>query len=158
MKRNVILTLALSVIAALCLSGCVKPHDIKITSAAVESVTPTGFRSAEGVLSVGIHNPGFKFKVCNIHGTLFHQGSSVADFTADDLEVEKKSDKKYSVAGSAQLSNGVSLLSVLSMVRNLKAEEYTVDLYATVKAKGLQKNIEKKGVPLTKLMKVADKN
>lgn len=153
MKR--ILPILISAVVALCLNGCVNPHDIKITSATVETVTPTGFRSVDGVFCIGIHNPSFKFKVCDIHGTVFHQGSPLADFTADDIEVERKSDKKYDVAGSAKLSDGISLLSVISQIRNLKAEEYTVDVYATIKAKGLHKDIEKKGIPLTKFAKMS---
>lgn len=156
MKR--IALMIFSAVVALCLNGCVNPHDIKITSATVETVTPTGFRSVDGVFNIGIHNPSFKFKVCDIHGTVFHQGSPLADFSADDIEVERKSDKKYNVAGSAKLSDGVSLLSVISQIRNLKAEEYTVDVYATIKAKGLHKDIEKKGIPLTKFAKMSANN
>ncbi len=156
MKR--IILIIISAVVALCMSSCVKQHDIKITSASVETITPSGFRGVNGVFRIGIHNPHFKFKVCDIHGTIFHKGSQLADFSADDIEIEKKSDKKYDVAGSAKLCDGVSLISVISQIRNLKAEEYTVDVYATVKAKGLHKSIERKGIPLTKFTKMSANN
>ena len=149
------LTAVIMAIAVMLTAGCGKIDDIKIISCDLVSITPQGLKSIGGTVAVGIHNPVFGFSVTDIHGSIYHLGNHIADFSADDVEVMKKSDEKYNVQGNVRLAPGTSVLSVLGLLRDLKPEDYTVDAYATVKAKGLHKKIERKGMPLSGLMNAA---
>ena len=76
-------------------------------------------------------------------------------FTVDDFAVEPHCDEKYNLTGRASLAPGISLFTVLGLARNIKAEQYTIDVSTTVKAKGLHKTITRKGIPLEELMNAA---
>lgn len=149
--KNKILIIVLAAVA-LCLGGCAKPSDIKITSADIVSLSPSGLKSVRGSFSIGIHNPTFKFRVCDVKGRVYHKGKPLADVSADDFEVNGKSDEKYGIEGRAVLCQGVSLLSVLSLARDLNPDDYTLDISAEIKAKGLRKHIERNNVPLSALL------
>ena len=151
--KNKILVILLT--AVLWLGGCARPSDIKITSADIVSLSPSGLKSVSGAFSVGIHNPMFKFRVCDVRGKVYHNGKPLADFSADNFEVNGKSDEKYDITGQARLCQGVSLLSVLSLARDLNPDDYTVDISADIKAKGMKKHIERSNIPLTTLMNAA---
>lgn len=155
MKR--IFTALLAAVTAIMLTGCGKAGDIRITSCDLVSVSPQGLKSINGTVAVGIHNPTFAFTVTDIHGAIYHLGSHMADFKADDVEVEKHSDGKTDVQGNVTLAPGTSILTALGLLRDLNPEDYTIDAYATVKAKGLHKKIERKGIKLSALMDAAKK-
>lgn len=153
MKRTILA--AIIAILAVCLTGCSKAGDIKVTSCDLVSLSPAGLRSIDGTVAVGIHNPIFGFKVTGTSGKVYYKGSELVDFTVDDFDVNGKSDEKYNLTGHASLARGVSLLSVLGLARNINAADYTVDVSATVKAKGLHKTIVRNGIPLEKMMEAA---
>lgn len=146
---------ALTAILCLCLAGCRDVSGIKVTSCDVTSISPSGLRSLDGIVTVGIHNPTTGFQVTQTSGKVYHKGSELVDFTVDDFEVNAKSDGKYDISGHASLASGVPLLTVLALARNIKTEDYTVDITTVVKAKGLHKTFERKGIPLNRLIEAA---
>jgi len=139
--------------AIIMVAGCGKVDDIGITSFDIVSFTPAGLRGVNGVVEIGVHNPAFGFKVMDIAGTIYHNGKEMADFVADDFEVDKKSDSSYKIPGSVTLCTGVSLLTVLGLVNDLDPDDYSIDISARVKAKGVSKDISRTGVPLSELIK-----
>lgn len=55
MKRKIyILFIA---ILAVCLTGCSKAKEISVTSCELVSLSPSGLKSIDGTVAVGIHNP-----------------------------------------------------------------------------------------------------
>ena len=104
-------------ILAVCLTGCSKAKEISVTSCELVSLSPSGLKSIDGTVAVGIHNPMFGFRVTNTSGVVYYKGAELA--------------------------------------RNIKAEQYTIDVSTTVKAKGLHKTITRNGIPLEELMNAA---
>lgn len=148
--KNRILAIAAAALALL-ITSCGKIHEISVNSYDIVSVTPSGFRSVDAVIAVGIHNPAFAFKVSDIHGTVYHNGSALADFEADPVDVHRKSDDVYQITGRARLAKGVSVLSLLSLIQDMNPEDYSLDASAKVKAKGFTKTISRTGVPVSRL-------
>ena len=146
------LLIILTAVVSLLLSSCGKIHEIGVTSYDITSVTPSGLRSVDGVITVGIHNPTFAFTISDIHGTIYHKGNSLADFSADPVEVKKKCDEVYDIHGHASLSKGTSVLSLLSLIRDINPEDYSMDIHAKVKAKGFTKSISKTGILVSQLV------
>lgn len=142
-----------AVMAMIVMAGCGKIEEISITSFDIVSFTPAGLRGVNGVVAIGVHNPTFGFKVMDIAGTIYHNGKEMADFTADDFEVNRKSDDTYKIPGSVTLSTGVSLFTVLGLVNDLDPSDYSMDITARVKAKGVSKDISRTGVPLSSMIK-----
>ena len=150
MKKILIETLlALSVIM---ISGCGKIEDIRITSARLVQITPSGLRGVKAIVEVGVDNPSMTFTVSDISGTVYYKGARYVDFeAAEPIVVKKKTSELHTVEVDGRVSDGVSLLSVLSLARNFDMNQVSVDIEASVKAKGIKKKISLKQVPLNKL-------
>lgn len=116
-------------------SGLYKVKDIKVTSCGLESYSVNGFRSVDAVLAVGIDNPTFAFKVMDVSGTVKYNGEDFATYTADTISVDKKCSKVYDLPCSATLSDGVSLMKMIQIVKKGNLEGFTTDVTATVKLK-----------------------
>lgn len=97
----------------------------------------------------------FGFRVTNTSGVVYYKGAELVYFTVDDSQWNHIADEKYNLTGRASLAPGISLFTVLGLARNIKAEQYTIDVSTTVKAKGLHKTITRKGIPLEELMNAA---
>ena len=79
MKRKIyILFIA---ILAVCLTGCSKAKEISVTSCELVSLSPSGLKSIDGTVAVGIHNPMFGFRVTNTSGVVYYIGAELVYFT-----------------------------------------------------------------------------
>ncbi|MGM9738572.1 MAG: hypothetical protein ACI3ZT_09215 [Candidatus Cryptobacteroides sp.] len=150
MKKILVeILLALSVIM---ISGCGKIGDIRITSARLVQITPSGLRGVKAIVEAGVDNPSMTFTVSDISGTVYYKGARYVDFeAAEPIVVKKKTSGLHTVEVNGRVSDGVSLLSVLSLARNFDMNQASVDIEASVKAKGMKKKISLKQVPLNKL-------
>ena len=146
--------IGLLILAIVMLAGtsCSKVSDISLTSYRIEDFNMRGLRSADVTLSLGIHNPIIQFTLENNSATLYREGVEIGTVDATDVTIPAKTDGVYQVTGTATLSEGMSLLKAMSLVRNFKPEEYTVDIHTTIKLKsGAKFKVNKLGVPLNKL-------
>jgi len=141
--------------AGVILSGCCglsKMKDIKVTSCALESYSLNGLRSIDAVLAVGIDNPTFAFKVMDVSGIVKYNGEDFASYTADTISVDKKCSKVYDLPCTATLSDGVSLMKLMQIVKNGSLEGFTTDVTATVKLKsGAGATLKFKNIDLNKM-------
>ena len=62
-KFAIILLAAITVILA---GGCSKMKNVRVTSCKLESVSPSGLRSLDARLGIGIENPGREFTISGI--------------------------------------------------------------------------------------------
>lgn len=151
--QKIFLGIAASV-AVLLASGCSgvsKVKDIKVTSVGVESYSLKGLRSLDAVLALGIDNPTFAFTVTDLSGILKYNGEDFAFYSADTINVDKKSVKVYDLPCTATLSEGVGLMQVAQMARKGSLEGFTTDIEAKVKLKGASKTLRFKDLDLQKL-------
>lgn len=153
--KKTIFGVFVALLACVILSGCSglrKVKDIKVTSCGLESYSLKGLRSIDAVLAVGIDNPTFAFKVMDVSGIVKYNGEDFASYTADTISVDKKCSKVYDLPCTATLSDGVSLMKLMQIVKNGSLEGFTTDVTATVKLKsGAGTTLKFKNIDLNKM-------
>ena len=154
--KNILIGFFVAFVASAVLSGCSglsKIKDIKVTSCGLESYTLKGLRSVDAVLAVGIDNPTFAFTVMDVSGTVKYNGEDFATYTADTISVDKKCTKVYDLPCTATLSDGVSLMKMMQIVKKGNLEGFTTDVTATVKLKsGAGTTLRFKDIDLNKMV------
>lgn len=153
--KSILIGFFVAFVASAVLSGCSglsKVKDIKVTSCGLESYTLKGLRSIDAVLAVGIDNPTFAFTVMDVSGTVKYNGEDFATYTADTISVDKKCTKVYDLPCTATLSDGVSLMKMMQIVKKGNLEGFTTDVTATVKLKsGAGTTFRLKDIDLSKM-------
>lgn len=153
--KSVLIGFFVAFVASAVLSGCSglsKIKDIKVTSCGLESYTLKGLRSVDAVLAVGIDNPTFAFTVMDVSGTVKYNGEDFATYTADTISVDKKCTKVYDLPCTATLSDGVSLMKMMQIVKKGNLDGFTTDVTATVKLKsGAGTTLRFKDIDLSKM-------
>ena len=147
MRRYFAVLLAAMLIAC----GCGKFNEIRITSARIVSLTPSGLRAVDAVLEAGVDNP----TVAYARGTVYYDGEPLLDYSAEPVTVKRRSSGTYQVNARGTLANGVSVLQVLGIAGKLDVNRFTVDIDATLKAGGRKKDISLKRVPLARIKEAA---
>ena len=89
----------------------------------------------------------------NVEAELFRHGKSLGTFvTTEPVTVKPRTVAEYSLKGQARLSDGVSLFSVLALMKNFNMAEYSISYSASVKIRGGgHVTLRKKDVPLNEL-------
>lgn len=154
--KSIFIGFFVAFLASAVLSGCSglsKVKDIKVTSCGLESYSLKGLRSVDAVLAVGIDNPTFAFTVTGVSGTVKYNGEDFATYTADTISVDKKCSKVYDLPCTATLSDGVSLMKMMQIVKKGNLEGFTTDVTATVKLKsGAGTTFKFKDIDLSKMV------
>lgn len=154
MKRKIELLLLALVI--LLTSGCnsiQKLKNIRVTSATIDSVTPTGFRSLDAKLLIGLDNPAMQFTIEDVSGVLYYKAKPYVDFSAEPVTVKAKTAAVYELNASAFLKPEVTLLEVMRLAKNYDLADFTIDINATVKLRsGVGKALTFKDMNLKDLM------
>lgn len=154
MKRKIeIFVLALALLLA---GGCntvERIKNIRVTSATLASLTPTGFRSLEATFLVGIDNPAMQVTAEDISGILYYKGKEYVDFVVDPVTLLARTTSVYEIHGAATLRPDVSLIQVLSLAKNYDLADFTADLNVTVKLRsGVGKAVSLKNLNLQELL------
>ncbi len=118
------------------LAGCVNMNRIRVTSVHVDSITPVGFRAVSVAASVSLSNGSAGFSVYDVEGTVKNRSREIGEFAFEPVEVRARTSGTYSVTGQLSLSQGVSVLDLLSMAQNMDMDDFTMDISLKVKAKG----------------------
>lgn len=151
MKRLLTILAVLTVMVSM--TGCAGVRDIKVTSCAVKSISLSGLRSIDGVLTIGIENPIMAFTISDLSGVITHQGEEFATFKAGKLPVARKSSKIYPLSCSGSIARNVSLLELVRLAGNRDLSDMAMDLTLKVKLKcGISKTLKFKGLKVTELM------
>ena len=157
--RNGIHRLVLLVLSAmlLTLGGCKKVKDIRVTSVAVEAISPQGLKGINVFLAVGIDNPAFQIGLEDIHGALKHSGKVLGRVTVDPFTVQARSAEIYHLRAFVTLGEDATLRDLLMLTDMAKLNECMVDVSATPRLKsGIGAPLTKKDIPLKKLLEKTD--
>ena len=140
----------------LCLAGCKKVSDIRMTSVSLDSISPRGLKSLSLDISLGVHNPASEISLSEISGQVLISGKVIGNVAVAPVILAARTDSTYLVKADVALAEGVSVFEVLAYVKNKDVlEKATVNLYAKVKMKGAPaKNVKMEDVPLKKLMEL----
>mgnify|MGYP001772723310 CR=1 FL=1 len=152
MRKHFAILLAAMLIAC----GCGKFNDIRITSAKLVSLTPSGLRAVDAVMEVGVDNPAMTFTVAYARGTVYYAGKPLMDYSAQPVTVKRRSSEVYEVNARGALAGGVSVLSILGMAGNIDIDRITVDISATLKAGGRKKDISMENVPVARIKEAVE--
>ena len=118
------------------LTGCVNVNRLHVTSFHVDSITPEGFRSVSAAASATVTNGSVGFSVYDIGGTVKRHGQALGDFSVEPFSVKARSTGKYSINGQLSLAQSMSIIELLSIVKDIDIDDFTVDISLKVKAKG----------------------
>ena len=150
--KKIIVPIALALFALL-IGSCVNVQEIKVTSCSVKSITPSGLRSIQGLLALGIDDPASGFMVSDIRGIVKYKDNVIGSYTGGPVEVDGHSSKVYDLPCTATLAKDFSLMELFTLLANKNLEGYTTNISAKVRLKGgIGKTLEFKDVPLNKLL------
>ena len=145
----------LLVTLSLMVSGCAKFKQIRPVSANIESLMPSGLRSAVVVLAIEIDNPAMLITLSDIQGRLERSGKVLGRVVLDPFILEAKTMEKYRLRATVILDQSASLMDVLALTRAEALEECVADIRfkATLKS-GISKKMVYEDLPLVSLMKM----
>ncbi len=129
LKITIALALLMPVIA------CVNYKKVKLTSVSIGSVSPSGLKSVDGTVKIGIENNSCEFTIQDIQGTVYRSGTEIGTFTADDVTVATGS-ATYTVGGNLSINSNISIIEIISIAAKFKIDDFTMDLTLKVKPKG----------------------
>lgn len=162
MKKNILYRIIIIAAALVMLLGCsdlTRLKDINVKSVSVASFTPTGLRSAKAGFNVKVDNPALGFTLSEISGAIYHKGKRIADYTADDISIERRTEKTYRLNGAATLSDGTSLTDLMNLAGSFNPDDITIDIHvrATTATKNkISRAFDYNNLPLGSLMGAAN--
>ena len=141
---------------ALCLTGCkdIKNiKNIKVTSVAVETITPNGLRGMVIGLAVGIDNPSFNVDLSEINGALKLSGKVLGRVTMDPFTLHGKSAEIYHLKAAVTIEPGVTLSELAALLDMETLNQCMVDVSARATLKnGLSKVLNFNDIPVKDLL------
>ena len=123
-------------ILAICLSGCSKVKDIKVTSMQVEDVKFRNFTSVNVFLAVGIDNPAFEVQLSEIQGSLKLSGKVLGRVAIDPFLLHGHSAEMYHLKALVSIEPGVSLTEIMQLLDSETLKKCMVDASARATVKG----------------------
>ena len=142
-------------VMSLFFSGCAKFKQIRPVSAAVESIMPSGLRSAVVTIGVEIDNPAAQLTLSDIEGQLSRSGKVLGRVALDPFILKAKTLEKYHLRATVTLDQNASLLDLMALTREEALDECLVDIYFKVSLKGgISKKRALEQLPLRSLMKM----
>ena len=138
------------------LEGCARYTRVRPVSFKVESLSPKGLRSADVVLSVGVDNPAGEIRIYDVYGEAELFGKVIGMLATDPLVLEAKTNGTYRVGASVSLEGNFTILNALQIARDQESlDNMTVNIYATVKMKGLApRKLKFEDIPVKELVKL----
>jgi len=142
--------------AALLLCSCVRSYkDIRITDCKLNSVTPTGMRSMDAMVTLTVDNPASDLIIRNAHGMIKRNGEEFIKISTGDIFVEGKCTKDYKIPLNGNLLGEGGMLALFSSMSGGQPSEYTVDIIALISLKsGIRHTFEYKDIPMEDLLKM----
>ncbi len=126
---------------------------LSITGYSIDSAWPSSLRSVKGKATIKVQNAGERRTVTSITASVYRNGSLFAEGKCSDVTFERGV-RSYTLDGTGQLSDGVSLWQAIGAVFSFRPSEYTVDVYATMTFEdGSVQRIVKTGIPATRFIR-----
>ena len=140
-------------VLVLCLSGCNKVKQIKVTSVALESVGLRGLKGLDVGVAVGVDNPAFSVDLSEIEGALKHSGKILGNVAVAPFTLQGKTAGTYRLNADITLGENATVLDLGRLLDKRSLDEMFVDVSAMVKIKkGPARRMELKDIPLKKLI------
>ncbi|MBO4565964.1 MAG: hypothetical protein J5695_01915 [Bacteroidales bacterium] len=145
----------LTLLAAVLLSSCCKSfQDIRLTSCDLVELSPRGLSSIDATIEVGVDNPTVQVTLTGMDATLKMDGSPCLHLTADDVTLEPRTEKVYSILIHGAIDGNFNPLQLLLLLNQPNfLEPMTADVrFRGVLKSGLGKDFEYTDIPLKDLL------
>ena len=140
-------------VLVLCLSGCNKVKQIKVTSVALESVGLRGLKGLDVGVAVGVDNPAFSVDLSEIEGALKHSGKILGRVSLDPFTLHGRSAEIYHLRALVTIEKGVGLQELLPFMKIEMLEQCTLDVSVKVTyKKSVSKVLIFNDIPVKKLL------
>lgn len=140
-------------VLVLCLSGCNKVKQIKVTSVALESVGLRGLKGLDVGVAVGVDNPAFSVDLSEIEGALKHSGKILGRVSLDPFTLHGRSAEIYHLRALVTIEKGVGLQELLPFMKIEMLEQCTLDVSVKVTyKKSVSKVLTFNDIPVKKLL------
>ena len=153
LKRVILIAVS---VMALCLTGCKDIQNIKnikVTSVAVETVSPNGLRGMTVGLAVGVDNPSFHVDLSEINGAVKLSGKVLGRVTMDPFTLHGKSAEIYHLKAAVTIEPGVTLSELAALLDMETLNQCMVDVSARATLKnGLSKVLNFNDIPVKDLL------
>lgn len=136
---------------ALLLCSCAGPlNDIRVTSCKVASIKPSGLAKIEARVEIGIDNPAKEIHLSSIEGLASFKGEPCMNFSADDIIIERRTEKQYGIVITGRLNKAFDLLQLLTLIGEGPGfDDVTLDISCRAAlSSGLGRKIDYKDIPL----------
>ena len=129
-------------------------EEIRPTSFELVSINPHGLRDINAVVEIGIHNPAAGFELSDIEVLLCFKGKDAMVMGADNIAVDGRADKTYSLALRGGVAENFSPFELFQLIGSeVDMSDITISFKARATLKsGLGKDIEYKDIALDKLL------
>lgn len=117
----------------------------------ITSIHATSFTSLDGTVALEVTNSFRRFTVQNISGIIYKGNTAFIIGTADDFQVPAGSNT-VSITGHASLASTSALFALLSNP-SIDPADYSFDVQAQIRTRRRVRTVEKKGIPLTRILK-----
>ncbi len=148
MKSRSFILLAFTALLLCSCAGNLK--DIRVTSCKVASIKPSGLAKIEARVEIGIDNPAKELHLSDIEGLASFKEEPCLNFSAEDIIIEKQTEKKYDVVITGRLNKDFDFLQLLTLIgEKPRFDDVSLDIScrATLSS-GLGRKIEYKDIPL----------
>lgn len=126
--RRFSLLLALVCAMLTAMTGCGKYREITLCGGKIETVSLSGLRSANLVMSVNVHNPAGKLDARQIDGTLTYFGKVLGKVTLNPFIVDARSDKTYRLSAKVELAEGVGIRQLMALMNGNALNDCLADI------------------------------
>ena len=140
-------------VLVLCLSGCNKVKQIKVTSVALESVGLRGLKGMDVGVAVGVDNPAFSVDLSEIEGALKYSGKVLGRVSLDPFTLHGRSAEIYHLRALVTIEKGVGLQELIPFMKIEMLEQCTLDVSVKVTyKKSVSKVLNFNDIPVKKLL------
>ena len=146
-------------LSALLLQGCSSYKQISLEEVEFGKMKITALTKGKVNLTLKVNNPTRStFKVTSIDGYLKNGAIEFAKVSLpEEFLVKPGTPVTADVQLEIEVSDPLALLTSGLSLSSLKAENFTVDAYVTIKKGGISKRLKIKDVPLRQLMEKLNK-
>lgn len=153
--RNLLKSFVLLVLAVVMTSGCAGVKNVKnleVLDCKMESLRPVSLTSASVNFLLKVDNPGNTLALSQMEALVYKKGEPFCILAADDISLTGRTQNQFPLKVMASLQPGVSILSLMGMF-NTTLDDYTVDVKAKVKVKGVPAfKLNEKGLQMKSLV------
>ncbi len=138
--RRFALTAAL-ILPLLCSCAANRVRDIRLESADIVSLSPSGMRSLDAVLSLKIYNPAPEINASDISGSIMLDEKKIMTFTADPFTLPGRTTAECELCIHGTLVGSINPLSLLGVLDlrnpdNVRLRRLTSDIRLDCAIKG----------------------